>query len=177
MNADAIVKALRCCNVPSGRACSECTYHEVGEECRTKRNKDAADVIIELAKENSILRTEVQVMIASKLREIPQYENTATRIAAETEMWRMVALREKQLEDANDRLYTENARLREIITDGVKLAKEELAKQIKADTVQKMKNKLTDRDEFSTRADYDGIYYIDHACWVNQVAEEILGEE
>lgn len=49
MNADAIVKALRCCNVPSGRACSECPYHEVGAECRTQRNKDAASLIEEMS--------------------------------------------------------------------------------------------------------------------------------
>ena len=51
MNADAIVKALKCCNVPSGRACSECPYHEVGAECRTKRNKDAVELILELTEE------------------------------------------------------------------------------------------------------------------------------
>lgn len=51
MNADAIVKALKCCNVPSGRACSECPYHEVGVECRTKRNKDAVELILELVDE------------------------------------------------------------------------------------------------------------------------------
>jgi hypothetical protein len=52
MNADAIVKALKCCNVPSGRACSECPYHEVGAECRTQRNKDAVTLILELAEES-----------------------------------------------------------------------------------------------------------------------------
>lgn len=52
MNADAIVKALKCCNVPSGRACSECPYHEVGAECRTKRNKKAVELILELIEES-----------------------------------------------------------------------------------------------------------------------------
>jgi hypothetical protein len=51
MNADAIVKALKCCNVPSGRACSECPYYGVGSECRTKRNKDAAEFIEEMSAE------------------------------------------------------------------------------------------------------------------------------
>lgn len=51
MNADAIVKALKCCNVPNGRACSECPYHEVGVECRTKRNKDAALCIEDMSAE------------------------------------------------------------------------------------------------------------------------------
>ena len=51
MNADAIVKALKCCNVPSGRACSECPYHEMGAECRTKRNKCAIELILELVDE------------------------------------------------------------------------------------------------------------------------------
>ena len=51
MNADAIIKALKCCNVPSGRACSECPYHEVGAECRTQRNKDAIELILELTDE------------------------------------------------------------------------------------------------------------------------------
>jgi hypothetical protein len=51
-NADAIVKALKCCNVPSDRACSECPYHEVGAECRTKRNKDAAELIVKFAQES-----------------------------------------------------------------------------------------------------------------------------
>lgn len=52
MNADAIVKALKCCNVPSGRACSECPYHEVGAKCRTQRNKDAVELILKLTEEN-----------------------------------------------------------------------------------------------------------------------------
>lgn len=56
MNADAIVKALKCCNVPSGIACSECPYHDVGEECRTKRNKDAASLIEEISKEHNDLK-------------------------------------------------------------------------------------------------------------------------
>lgn len=59
MNADAIVKALKCCNVPSGRACSECPYHEVGAECRTKRNKDAAELIVKLVDENRDLKTDL----------------------------------------------------------------------------------------------------------------------
>ena len=50
-NADAIVKALKCCNVPSCRACSECPYHEMGAECRTKRNKCAIELILELVDE------------------------------------------------------------------------------------------------------------------------------
>lgn len=51
MNADAIVKALKCCNISSGRACSECPYHELGAECRTQRNKDAAERIEEMSAE------------------------------------------------------------------------------------------------------------------------------
>lgn len=57
MNADAIVKALKCCNVPSGRACSECPYHEVGAECRTQRNKDAAELIVKLIDESRELKS------------------------------------------------------------------------------------------------------------------------
>ena len=59
-NADAIVKALKCCNVPSGRACSECPYHDVGEECRTQRNKDAAEFIVRLVKENRNLTVDLK---------------------------------------------------------------------------------------------------------------------
>ncbi len=58
-NADAIVKALKCCNVPSGRACSECPYNKLGAECRTKRNTDAAELIVELADEKRKLEDRV----------------------------------------------------------------------------------------------------------------------
>ena len=60
MSADAIVKALKCCNVPSGRACSECPYHEAGAKCRTKRNKDAAELIVKLIDENRELRSDLK---------------------------------------------------------------------------------------------------------------------
>ena len=62
-------------------------------------------------------------------------------------------------------------------TYGTAISKELFLKKERANTVREMQKRLTDRDEFSLRADYDGIYYIDHACWVNQVAAEILGEE
>ena len=60
---------------------------------------------------------------------------------------------------------------------GTAVSKELFLKKERENTVREMQKRLTDRDEFSLRADYDGIYYIDHACWVNQVAAEILGEE
>ncbi len=44
-----------------------------------------------------------------------------------------------------------------------------------ADTVRKMQLKLTDRSEFALRADSDGgMYYVDHAAWVEEVATELL---
>lgn len=62
-------------------------------------------------------------------------------------------------------------------TYGTAVSKELFLKKERENTVREMQKRLTDRDEFLLRADYDGIYYIDHACWVNQVAAEILGEE
>lgn len=62
-------------------------------------------------------------------------------------------------------------------TYGTAVSKELFLKKERENIVREMQKKLTDRDEFLLRADYDGIYYIDHACWVNQVAAEILGEE
>ena len=60
---------------------------------------------------------------------------------------------------------------------GTAVSKELFLKKERENTVREMQKRLTDRDEFLLRADYDGIYYIDHICWVNQVAAEILGEE
>ena len=74
----------------------------------------------------------------------------------------------KKLEDACDSYAW---------TYGTAVSKELFLKKERENTVREMQKRLTDRDEFSLRADYDGIYYIDHACWVNQVAAEILGEE
>ena len=74
----------------------------------------------------------------------------------------------KKLEDACDSYAW---------TYGTAVSKELFLKKERENTVREMQKKLTDRDEFLLRADYDGIYYIDHACWVNQVAAEILGEE
>ena len=56
MNTDAIVKALKCCIIPNGRACQECPYHEVGTGCRTQRNKDAVEIILQLIEENRHLQ-------------------------------------------------------------------------------------------------------------------------
>lgn len=49
---------------------------------------------------------------------------------------------------------------------------------IKTDTVHKMRDKLTAMSEFYLHADRDGgLLYVDFCDWIDQVANEILGEE
>ena len=44
--------------------------------------------------------------------------------------------------------------------------------------VRNMKSKLTDVSEFALRAsDNGGIYYVDHAVWIDDVAKEMLEEK
>ena len=40
-----IIKALECCSMRTGAACSCCPYHQHYDRCITKRNADIADLI------------------------------------------------------------------------------------------------------------------------------------
>lgn len=124
MNADAIVKALKCCNVPSGRACRECPYHEMGAECRTKRNKDAAELIVKLAQESQ------------KWEQAYDCADSACR---------ELSSKCDELTDKKEEYCRECAELRVVlyeITDEVN--------QIKADVVRKMQKKIRAKSEYGT---------------------------
>lgn len=156
MNADAIVKALKCCNVPSGRACSECPYHEVGEKCRTKRNKDAAELIVKLAQESQ------------KWQEAYDCADSACR----------------ELSSKCDELTEENEKLNERINRearcqydlcGQIVTLRDDVKYIKADTVQKIQERL--RAETITIQDHIGnLGSVILVSAVDQIAKEMLEE-
>lgn len=83
----------------------------------------------------------------------------------------------KELSDANDKLYNDNERLRAIIAEGVKLAKEELIEQIKSDTVRKMQERLKEDIKTSNVFDCAYISARREACnKVDQIAKEMLEE-
>lgn len=156
MNADAIVKALKCCNVPSGRACSECSYHEVGAECRTKRNKDAAELIVKLAQESQ------------KWEQAYDCADSACR----------------ELSSKCDELVEESEKLHERINRearcqydlcGQIVTLRDDVKYIKADTVQKMQERL--RAETITIQDHTGnLGSVILVSAVDQIAKEMLEE-
>ena len=94
-NADAIVKALKCCNVPNGRACSECPYYEVGSKCITQRNKDAVELILELIEEKNKLNKSLEKELLDSARVYDNYcrminglRKEVDQIKAET-AWKM----------------------------------------------------------------------------------------
>lgn len=109
----------------------------------------------------------VEVIVAAK-----KLENRVKELAEENEY----------LKQQNEIYETLNKKLEDACesyawTYGTAVSKELFLKKERENAVREMQKRLTDYDEFLIRADYDGIYYIDHACWVNQVAAEILGEE
>lgn len=145
-NADAIVKALKCCNVPSGRACSECPYHEVGAECRTKRNKDAAELIVKFAQESQ------------KWQEAYDCADSACR---------ELSSKCDELTEKKEEYCRECAELRVVlyeITDEVN--------QIKADVVKKIQDRLAMR--FGTHTDKTEVKVMDVFKLMSQIAEEML---
>lgn len=146
-NADAIVKALKCCNVPSGRACSECPYHEMGAECRTKRNKDAVEFILELIEESHKWQ-EAYDCIDSACRELSSKCDELT----------------EENEKLNERLGREACCQYDLCGQIVNLRDD--VKYIKADTVQKMQKKIMAKSEYGT---------INISPWqLDQIAKEML---
>ena len=153
MNADAIVKALKCCNVPSGRACSECPYHEVGAECRTKRNKDAAELIVKLAQESQ------------KWEQAYDCADSACR----------------ELSSKCDELTEENEKLNERINRearcqydlcGQIVTLRDDVKYIKADTVQKMQERFSgEMYNYGDSIDTDTAEEL-----IKQISKELLEE-
>jgi hypothetical protein len=143
-NADAIVKALKCCNVPSGRACSECPYHEVGEECRTKKNKDAASLIEEMSKAHN----DLEYILMGVMHFVDKWLDGDELDMDEVN--RSLRMREKTLEIVED-LTKENKKLNERLDREAKCQYDlatkivdlrDDAKYIKADTVRKMQERL-----------------------------------
>lgn len=194
MNAYAIVKALKCCNVSSGRACSECSYHEVGAECRTQRNKDAAELIIEMSKAYD----DLEYILMGVMHFVDKWLDGKDLDLDEVN--RALRMREKTLQIV-EKLTEENEKLRKENHDfkngyfqkryeenadaellAVKAAwrKSDFAyidlnaecegklKTIKADTVRKMQEKIRAKSEYGT---------INISPWqLEQIAKEVLEE-
>ena len=137
MNADAIVKALKCCNVPSGRACSECPYHEIGAECRTQRNKDAVELILELTKENRNFKEEydADTLCIDALQDVIKgRDETIEMLVEENERLQDLV---KEVQQYNEAWVADNGKLRKEV------------KTIKTDTVQKIQKLFEERLDIS----------------------------
>jgi hypothetical protein len=166
MNADAIVKALKCCNVPSGRACSECPYHEVGEECRTQRNKDAVEFILKLTEENEKLKGEIHIrdeIIDYRGAEILRHDECIRTLHKEIENLKADL---KYAEEEYERVYEQaEADIRGNMADGGTSCHWCIAGH-RADAVRKMQEKILAKSEYGT---------INISPWqLDQIAKEIL---
>lgn len=139
-NRDQIIKALECLSLGSIFCDPKCPYYS-DRCCQVALSRDAIALIKELTEENDKFRYERRKLIEArdtfeeyaykmqlyieyeKHKEEAGYEPSAARYAAEMEMWRIVALEKKRLEEEIDLLKTE-------------------AHDVKADTVRKMQESL-----------------------------------
>lgn len=181
LNRERIIKALECCT--HRPRCRECSY--TIKQCENVR-KDALSLIKELTAENEQFRYEQGKLIEErdtfreyaynmqkyveniKHKEEVGYEPSAARYAAEMDMWRVVALKKKELTEENDRLKVrvlEENHLRhqaeELLANGMS--------EVKADTVRKM------HSEIKERCIKGGIYPAFVARTIEQVTKEMCG--
>jgi hypothetical protein len=98
------------------------------------------------------------------------YEPSAARYAAEMDMWRVVALEKKELTEENKTLNS----LVKVLSENNADLEDELAKtydlleESKADTIQKMQEKIRAKSEYGT---------INISLWqLDQIAKEVLEE-
>lgn len=183
MNADAIVKALKCCNVPSSRACGECPYHEVGSECRTQRNKDAAELIEEMAKAYHDLEYILMGVMHFVDKWLDDDElkldefNRALRMREKTLQIVEGLIKEneelksdlKDAEEEYERVYEQaEADIRGNIADGGTSC-HWCADKTKTDTVKKMQERLKNY----LKEECDGFI---GTSWIDLIAKEVLEE-
>lgn len=188
MNADAIVKALKCCNVPSGRACSECPYHEVGSGCRTKRNKDAASLIEEMAKAYHDLEyilmgvmhfvdkwlDDDELKLDEFNRALRMREKTLQIVEGLTKENEELKSDLKDAEEEYERVYEQaEADIRGNMADGGTSCHWCIAGH-RADVVKKMQDRMM--MHFGTYTDKTEVKVMDVFRLMGQIAEEILEE-
>ena len=178
-----IVKALECCQNHEGDNCHICPYHYTSDgfnhNCKEDMCTYAFALINELTVErdelkqhNDYLKVLIDNAFVKKLQDCN--EISATKAVAEAEMWRRIALREKELIEENERLRdalnrTEKALIvldkahNELFTDTFRIEAE-----AKADTVRKMQEKIKAKSEYGT---------INISPWqLDQIAKELLEE-
>lgn len=189
LNAEQIKKALECCIEGE---CDGCTYDEQ-TACKEYLLTDALALIKELIADNEQWRNDwernqaqwdrayekleverdtfrdyaykMQKYVENiKHKEEEGYEPSAARYAAEMEMWHIVALEKKRLED-------ENAEQDKAIINALERMGE-IRRETKADTVRKMQNMVA--VHFGTYTDKDTIKVIDLFKLLNQIAKEML---
>ena len=112
-----IIEALRCCSLNGRNSCETCPLKEECEESPLESilAKYALEVVDKLMHENRALTEQrdtfreyayqMYAMIENiRVKENEGYEVSAAKAAAEMDMWRVVALTKKQLEDEIKRL-------------------------------------------------------------------------
>jgi len=112
-----IIEALRCCSLNGRNSCETCPLKEECEESPLESilAKYALEVVDKLMHENRALTEQrdtfreyayqMHAMIENiRVKENEGYEVSAAKAAAEMDMWRVVALTKKQLEDEIKRL-------------------------------------------------------------------------
>jgi phage terminase Nu1 subunit (DNA packaging protein) len=114
---DDIIEALRCCSLNGRNSCETCPLKEECEESPLESilAKYTLGVVTKLTQENMALTEQrdtfreyayqMHAMIENiRVKENEGYEVSAAKAAAEMDMWRVVALTKKQLEDEIERL-------------------------------------------------------------------------
>ena len=145
---DDIIKALECCSILGDESCEGCPLKEACEdsplacviaECALELVKDLLYKNKKLTEERDTFKEAFygyQGWVNSiGAYESEGYERTAAKAVAEMDMWRAVALTEKQLEEENTRLRTDNQELynemSERMREEVRIAKKYTAKYIR----------------------------------------------
>lgn len=161
LNREQVIKAFECCTLSGCNCLGGCPYRGtsgdwIGEECWRKARNDVFSLLKELIKENETLRG--------------LYEHNS-KLAIDAE--RKLVQCEKSYDNSLNRVHM----LLKLAWESVE-AKDQLLGTIKADTVQKMREQLSDQSEFLLRAENDGgLCYVDFCIWFDEIAKEILGEE
>ena len=160
LNGDKIIKALECCaNTSDIMKCQSCPYMQPRSGCNINLMCDALALIKELTEErdaleqhNSYLKGLIDIAFVKELQGFD--EKSAVKAAAEAEMWRMIALREKRREEEIERLNAKIYEWRNLVKvlnqNNAELETElaqtyDLLDESKADTVRKMRNQLEKR--------------------------------
>ena len=185
-----IIRALECCiGIKGIDACANCPACLGCNDCVDFLREESLALIKELTEErdalehhNNYLKGLIDIAFVKELQGFD--EKSAVKAVAEAEMWRMIALREKRREEEIERLNAkiyEWRNLVEVLNQNNAELEAELAQtydlldEAKADTVQKMQERLKEYlDDFYT-TDEDAL--LDVPDLIDQIAKEVLEEK